>query len=601
FITILSMSLAETRTCQSCRASFEIDAQDFAFYERVKVPAPTFCWKCRLARRLQWRNEKYLYKRECDLCKKSVISMYKPETPFPVYCHECWWSDKWDPSSYGKDYDFFKPFFAQFGELQNTVPKPAMYATDNVQSEYCNYTAHMKGGYLMFGSWFSEDCGNGQTVLESKDCWDCLFIRSCELCLGTIDSGKCYQTHFSQKCADCADSAFLYDCRNCQNCLFSWNLRSKSYHVWNKPVLKEEFEKIKKETTSSAVALEKAVQEFHKIVREQAVHKFMTGERNQNVSGEFIYNSKNISKSYYIHDGQDEKYAVRGGKGQKDAMDVFGVHAGELAYECNNIDFSSRALFCVNGENHLNTEYLTDSFNMKNSFGCISMRGKEYCILNKQYSKESFDELRIKIIEQMNSTPYIDRKGRIYKYGEMFPIEIIPHNYNETLAQDYVPITEERAAELGYGWQVVEEKGYTSTKTGKDLPDTIAEVDDSILNEIILCDAWEQDKKKAQEHGCTKAFRISANELAMYRKWNIPLPHKCPNTRIFESWKLRNLIDLYKRTCGCAGIASDNGAYKNSASHSHGQNHCPVEFETSYAPNRPETVYCEQCYQSEVA
>ncbi len=598
---------SETRQCQACKQAFQIDAEDFAFYEKAKVPPPTFCWKCRLARRLQWRNEKSLYKRACDLCKKNVISMYRPASPaggpgssFPVYCHDCWWSDNWDPTKYGRDYDFGVPFFEQFRRLQNTVPKPATYATGNVNSEYCNYTAHMKGGYLMFGSWFSENCGYGQTVLESKDCWDCLFLRSSELCLGSIDCGKCYQTHFSQKCSDCADSAFLYDCRNCQNCLFSWNLRGQSYCVWNKKVSKEEFEKVKKETMSSRAALEKAAADFRKAVREQALHKFMTGERNQNVSGEFIYNSKNIKKSYYIHDGQDEKYAVRGGKGQKDAMDVFGVHAGELAYECNNIDFSSRALFSINGENHLNTEYLTDSFNMKNSFGCISIRGKEYCILNKQYSKDEYENMRTKIIAQMNSMPYTDRKGRVYKYGELFPIEIIPHNYNETLAQDYVPTTEERASVLGYGWQQVEEKGYNPTKTAKDLPDTIAQMDDSILNEIILCEAWEVDKKKAQEHGCTKAFRISANELAIYRKWGVPLPHKCPNTRMFEKWQMRNLIDLYPRRCMCNDQSSIN-KHQNTVKHSHGDAHCPNEFETSYAPERSEIVYCESCYQSEIA
>jgi len=526
--------------------------------------------------------------------------MYKPDAPFPVYCHDCWWSDTWSPLEYGKEYDFSVSFFEQFARLQNVVPKPATYATGNVNSEYCNYTAHMKESYLMFGSWFSENCGYGQTVLESKDCWDCLFIKNCELCFASIDCTKCYQTHFSQKCTDCADSAFLYDCRNCQNCLFSWNLRSKNYYVFNKQVSKEEFKKIKRETFGSVKALTKAMNDFHKRVREEALHKFMTGERNQNVSGEFIYNSKNVQKSYYIHDGQDEKYAVRGGKGQKDAMDVFGVHAGELAYECNNIDFSSRALFCINGENHLNTEYLTDSFNIKNSFGCISVRQKEYCILNKQYSKEEYEKMREKIVEHMNALPYVDKKGRTYRYGELFPIEIIPHAYNETLAQEYVSVTEERAAELGYAWQAVAEKGSAPTKSYKDLPDTIGEVDDSILKEIILCEAWDADKKKAQEHGCTKAFRINPNELTMYRKWDIPLPRKCPNTRNFEKWQMRNLIDLYKRTCGCAGATSLNGTHTNAASHFHAAEKCPNEFETSYAPDRKESVYCEKCYQAEV-
>ncbi len=41
--------------------------------------------------------------------------------------------------------------------------------------------------------------------------------------------------------------------------------------------------------------------------------------------------------------------------------------------------------------------------------------------------------------------------------------------------------------------------------------------------------------------------------------------------------------------------------YKNLAKHHlHGEKHCPNEFETSYAPDRPEIIYCEKCYQQEV-
>jgi len=82
------------KVCQNCKKNFEIDDEDFNFYEKIKVPPPTFCPRCRLARKLVWRNERSLYKRTCDFCKENIISMYKPNTLFPVYCHDCWWSDK---------------------------------------------------------------------------------------------------------------------------------------------------------------------------------------------------------------------------------------------------------------------------------------------------------------------------------------------------------------------------------------------------------------------------------------------------------------------------------------------------------------------------
>ena len=245
----------------------------------------------------------------------------------------------------------------------------------------------------------------------------------------------------------------------------------------------------------------------------------MTGERNHDVSGEFIYGSKNVHNSYYINDGENEKYAVRGGKGQKDAMDVFGVHAGELVYECNNIDFSSRCFFSINGENNMDLSYGVDCDHLNNSFGCIAVRKKDYCILNKQYDEKTYIELKKKIISQISDMPYVDKKGRIYKYGEFFPIEIGPHKYNETIAQEYVPINEKQARDFGYPWDNVEEKSYVPTKSWKDLPDTIEQVDDSILSEIILCQAWDLDKILAQKHKCSKAFKIIANELLMYERY----------------------------------------------------------------------------------
>ena len=104
--------------CKTCEKEFEILDADLIFYEQVKTVPPLDCPDCRMARRLVFRNERTLYKRSCDLCKKDMITVYSPESGFLVYCHDCWWCDKWDPKSYGMDYDLNKPFFEQFRDLQ---------------------------------------------------------------------------------------------------------------------------------------------------------------------------------------------------------------------------------------------------------------------------------------------------------------------------------------------------------------------------------------------------------------------------------------------------------------------------------------------------
>ena len=104
--------------CANCHSPFTITPEDRKFYKKINVPKPTFCPSCRMQRRMSFRNERSLYSRSCDLCKTDIIAAYKPEATHPVYCPECWWSDKWDPKDHGRDFDFCRPFFEEFKELK---------------------------------------------------------------------------------------------------------------------------------------------------------------------------------------------------------------------------------------------------------------------------------------------------------------------------------------------------------------------------------------------------------------------------------------------------------------------------------------------------
>jgi hypothetical protein len=242
---------------------------------------------------------------------------------------------------------------------------------------------------------------------------------------------------------------------------------------------------------------------------------------------------------------------------------------------------------------------ITYSYNCHSSnnlFGCVNLRNKSYCILNKQYTKEEYEVLTSKIIAHMNETPYTDKKGRLYKYGEYFPAELSLFAYNETIAQEYSPLTKEQALEKGYQWKDPEEKTYRVDISSQNLIDHIKDVGDDIVGKIIGC-AHNGDCSQQ----CTKAFKTTPQELQFYKKMNLPLPRLCPNCRHYERLSQRNPSRLWHRKCQCTGVKSENGIYQNTVKHSHGDGACPNEFETSYDPDRPEIVYCEKCYQQEVA
>ena len=126
---------AEERVCQNCKQYFVIEPEDFSFYEKIKVPPPTWCPECRFQRRLQFRNNRVFYKRECALCKEPLLTIYNNERPYTVYCRNCWLSDKWDPLSFGRGYDFSIPFFHQFRSLQAKVPRVNLFRDNFILSD----------------------------------------------------------------------------------------------------------------------------------------------------------------------------------------------------------------------------------------------------------------------------------------------------------------------------------------------------------------------------------------------------------------------------------------------------------------------------------
>jgi len=380
-------------------------------------------------------------------------------------------------------------------------------------------------------------------------------------------------------------------------------LRNKEYCVRNRDVSKDEYDIAVLEFQSGSFkALEALRTEFREFV-ERALHRYAYIVNSSGCTGENIQNSKNTLMAFDARDLENAKYQFRS-IGGKDVMDaVNSGPANELFYEFINGGSINSVLvrFTTNGSDALRDTYYTDFCRTSSDlFGCAGLRNKRYCILNKEYSKVEYEKLVPQIQEHMNAMPYTDAGGRVYRYGEFFPPELSFFAYNETLAQEYFPLTREEATAKGFAWRERVERDYQPTRSWRDLPDSIAETDDSVTNEIVLCRGWDESAGSALQHNCSKAFRITVDDLALYRKMHLPLPRLCPNCRHYERLKQRNPLRLWHRTCQCGGTHSSNGVYTNTTTHHHDTGPCTNEFETSYSPDRKEIIYCESCYNSEV-
>jgi hypothetical protein len=335
---------------------------------------------------------------------------------------------------------------------------------------------------------------------------------------------------------------------------------NKQYCILNEQYSKETYlQKIallKLNSRSGILALH---QQFEAL-RLKHPHRASSNIQTDACIGDNLQHIKNGNQVFDGHDSEDVCY-LRGFYYVKDSMDGYaiGSYNTELCYEGCVIYGDTRILFSTNITHGNNIFYSDSLFSCSDCFGCVGLRNKQYCILNKQYTKELYEELVSNIIEVMIKTG---------EWGEFFPPSLSPFGYNETVANEYYPLRSEYSTRRYFNWSDFEppkpdvEKIIPASK----LPDTIKDIPDDILNWAIECEVTK------------RPFRIIKQELAFYREHNLPIPRRHPDQRHKDRMALRNPRKLYNRTCM----------------------KCTKPIQTTYAPDRPEIIYCEECYLKEV-
>ncbi len=575
--------------CQKCNQDFTLEPEDFNFLEKLGVPTPTFCMDCCLQRRMMFRNERTLYKRKNDAPGhegEDIVSIHNSETNNPIYNDRFWWSDKWDPLDYGQVYDFSKPFFAQFGELYKKIPLINLSITNMVNCNYCNVAEGDKDCFMVSAANANENCIYSNRISDNKQSAEMYIGIKNELCYELVNCSSNYKVFYSTNTHESTDSMFLSDCKNCNDCLGCINLRNASYSIFNNKYTRDEYlkekENLKLNTKQGVESFRKKFEEFKK----ENIHRYSNINRAINSTGDNLENTSNVFNAFDINDAQNCKNVSWGGYGMSDTFNAgpgVGIKS-ELLYDCFDTGLQASKCFWTGVVYHsYDVRYSINCHSCSNLFGCCGLRSKQYCILNKQYTKEEYEEMVPKIIKHMEEMPYVDIEGRVFKYGEFFPYDLSPFAYNETIACEYFPLSKDEVLKMGWKWYEREDRNYIPTLKTQDLPQDILSVDDSIIKEIVEC-----LNKGSQISLCTGAFRIVKQELDFYKRLNIPLPLYCPNCRHFNRMKLRNPLKLWHRSCMCL---NENHIHKGK---------CEVEFETSYDSNRPEIIYCEKCYQQEV-
>ena len=592
-----------TRSCRACQTAFEITEEDLVFYDKASpivdgrkesIPPPTLCPRCRNKRRMAWRNERSLYNGVCLVCQQSTITMFRPGTWVRQVCHRCYYTDRWDPMSYEREYDFSVPFAENMRRLLSDVPQITLsQAGVNENCDYMNFAGGggCKNCYLIFNSGKDEDCYYSRGLIQSRDCSDMLIASECERCYGCVNCTRSYGLSFSRNCSQCTDSAWLFNCTGCRNCIGCVNLSHQEYRIFNQPVTREQFEQFYAKMGSHAFAFQVG-ERFEALVRD-AIHRATNNVNIEQCSGDYLVSCRNCIDCFEAKDAEDCRY-MTSSKLVRDSHDTFGYgYESELLYECVGVGHSIRAAFGFSSDTVSDSYYCLYCHNAPHCFACIGLLRQQYCILNKQYTKAEYEALVPKIIEQMRQplqafgqlpkgsevneaaegwgTRFLGeapRSGEGVLWGEYLPASLSPFGYNETVGMEYDPMTKEEALAQGYNWSdyVAPLPQVEKVITASRLPDNIKDIPDEILNWAVECEVT------------GKPFRVVKPELKFLRDNNLPFPRRHPDTRHFDRVAMRNPRRLFNRACA----------------------QCAKMMQTSYAPERLERVYCEECYRKEV-
>ena len=337
-----------------------------------------------------------------------------------------------------------------------------------------------------------------------------------------------------------------------------WNLRNKSYCIENIQYNKEEYEE---KFLSFNIGSFKAVQSFKKyfdeITKKEVVHRPNFNLKIYDSDGDYLLDCKNCHNCFTINESEDSSNCIRGMK-EKSNIDSDNSWNSELTgncggcYECYFLKYSSWS-------SSRYSEYLDLCLECEYCFGCVGLRKKKYCILNKQYTKESFNKLRIKIITEMK------KRG---EYGQFLPYAMSAGPFNFSNSFLYFPETKKEAIlALGGYWEDIIESKKEGILTGN-LPDNIKDVPDNIVKEALIC----------PETGWL--FNIAEDELIFYKENNIPLPRLHFDVRTKDRLKYLTVLQAYPYKCF----------------------YCKKGIMAYYPPEWGyQKIGCEECYKQNIA
>ena len=531
-----------SQTCTISGARFQVSTaeeqllSELGFHPNSIVPAE------RLRILLSFRGGRRLYTRRCEISGEEIRSIYPAKARFPVHAQELWWDRAWQPEQFARSFAPDQSFFVQLYDLWNSVPRPALLALDDVGGIDLDGTVASRHSLLVSDSTEIDRCAYSAYLVRCTLVIDSLFMVDCSRCYECIGCSRSSGLSWSENCSGCSDSAFLTSCIDCRNCYGCTNLVGASYCLYNRYVGPELIARFLAEHNLFNSSTDRRsiddLREQAAIARRSHSVPHRSADDAAQGSGNYLYGQTHSENSYFLSDTKNvfHCFNLHNSAGCLDSIGLgSGLSDSYQAVSCSG----TRVLTSIMCGGCSDIWYSSHCFDSTDLIGCVGLRGKHYCILNQQYSKEQFIEIRDWLVQSLNSHGI---------WGAFLTATFSGLCYNSSAAHEFMPLSPIQAELLQFDWDVELDAAPLASSEA-----VFSEAPASAAEALTRAENGELHRQRYICEISGRAFSISPVELELYRELSIPPPARGFEQRHYERLKRAAAGRLYPAVCAESG------------------------------------------------
>lgn len=280
-----------------------------------------------------------------------------------------------------------------YKELKRIITSYPKRPQDTVASENCDYATsvyYCNNVYHGFDVNNSKDSAYIQSSLLCVNCFDVDYTVECELTFESIDAFKCYNCTYLEDCGNMRDADYCSRSSNCHDVFGCVRLKNKSFCIFNRQLSEADYrEKVKEYKKWPA---EKVWAEVVKIQDRFPVTQTHEDFNQNTPFGNYIYYNKDCYMCFDATNNESCAYIYEGHK-NKMCYDISLSGESQLSYEFIDSALLFNCNYAMWSKSCQDSWYMMSCFDVKDSIGCFGLNHRQYCILNRQLSKEDYERI----------------------------------------------------------------------------------------------------------------------------------------------------------------------------------------------------------------